>query len=193
MSERSVSMDSLAAYGKGRMENTEAFLDKVLFEDESKASVFLKDLISASGLKGAWSEISSRIRQIQASHEKLMSLASREALYRDFVSRPEYKTSTNEHESLLSKHSNSIGTLEEKVQDNTTSLKSVTDFLNETSALLKSEIAFVKPRLEDTREWLERVEERESANSTSVTKAHADLVEDVSERDKALRKEIARL
>ncbi|CAE8603062.1 unnamed protein product, partial [Polarella glacialis] len=79
-------------------------LEDVLFKDEHKASAYLKDLISSAGLKGAWSEMASRVRHVQSMHGKLMALSSREALDRHYVKRAEYKATVEDKLATLLAH-----------------------------------------------------------------------------------------
>ena len=55
---------------------------------------------------------------MQAQHAQLMSLASRDALNRDFVTRPEFRlTVQEEHYRKLQDHTKRLADLEQKVQD----------------------------------------------------------------------------
>lgn len=93
--------------------DTDPLFDRVLFDDDGRASDFLKDLISADGLRNAWLGLLQRMRILERQQSQLWNIASRSALERDFVSRSQYgETVEGSHQDCLMEHAGRLGQLE---------------------------------------------------------------------------------
>ncbi|CAE7805808.1 unnamed protein product [Symbiodinium sp. KB8] len=170
-------------------------MEKVLFKaDEDTASEYLKDLISSVGLKDAWGEMAKRFRSVQAQHAQLMSLASRDALNRDFVTRPEFRlTVQEEHYRKLQDHTKRLSALEQQVQEEQTKRLELTEALQEYAERTDRELKTLKPEVTKAHAWLQTLDQRCQEQNTANLKAFEDLQEQLNSREKKLREEATKL
>ena len=178
-----------------QLDGSEAQMEKVLFKaDEDTASEYLKDLISSVGLKDAWGEMAKRFRSVQAQHAQLMSLASRDALNRDFVTRPEFRlTVQEEHYRKLQDHTKRLADLEQKVQEEQAKRLELTEALQEYAERTDQELKTLKPEVTKAHAWLKTLDQRCQEQNAANLKAFEDLQEQLNGREKKLREEATKL
>ena len=178
-----------------QLDGSESQMEKVLFKaDEDTASEYLKDLISSSGLKGAWGEMAKKFRSVQAQHAQLMSLASRDALNRDFVTRPEFRlTVQEEHYRLLQDHTKRLAALERLVAEEQAARLELSETLGAYAEHTEKELNTLKPEVTKAHEWLKTLDARCQDQNAASQKAQKDLQEQLNSREKKLRDEATKL
>ena len=178
-----------------QLDGSETQMEKVLFKaDEDTASEYLKELISSSGLKDAWGEMAKKFRSVQAQHAQLMSLASRDALNRDFVTRPEFRlTVQEEHYRQLQDHTKRLATLERLVSEEQTARFQLTETVGALAEHTEQELQALKPEVKKAHAWLQALDTRCQQQNVAVLQAQQDLQEQLNSREKKLREEAGKL
>eukprot|EP00931_Biecheleriopsis_adriatica_P035705 TRINITY_DN20574_c0_g1_i1.p1 TRINITY_DN20574_c0_g1~~TRINITY_DN20574_c0_g1_i1.p1 ORF type:complete len:889 (-),score=177.54 TRINITY_DN20574_c0_g1_i1:128-2794(-) len=167
-------------------------MEKLLFEvDETTASEFLQDLISAAGLRSAWGQIAKKIRNISKAHAELMAFASREALNRDYVTRPEYQDMVEtKHDIKILENTEFLNSLAQKVELEIEARRKLGQHHKDLSDLFDAEMRVLKPELKSVQDWLTNLDAQCAARHSQTLKGMKKLEEDSRQRDDALHKEM---
>jgi len=184
-------MEERALRSQRKLDGTSSQMEKLIFgADDTTASEYLKDLISSAGLKEAWVEMGKKFRSVQLQHAQLMSLASREALNRDFVTRVEYKAAVQEeHKDLLKDHSERLKLLEVQVQEEQQARVKLHRDVIELAAHIEQELNLMKPELNSAHSWLKRLDDRCQSQHQLVLKAQKVQEEQLNLKEEKLRQE----
>mmetsp|Transcript_28509 Transcript_28509/g.51564 ORF Transcript_28509/g.51564 Transcript_28509/m.51564 type:complete len:954 (-) Transcript_28509:97-2958(-) len=186
-------LTTLAAEMKYRaVDDKTAHMERLLFDaDDAAASEYLKDLVSAAGLRGAWSQMAKRMRHVQSEHAKLMAFASREALNKDYVTRPEYEAKVEEeHFYLFEDHRTRLETLEDEVRENVQATEILSNKVNVLDVKLEDELNRIKPELAAAHGWLKRLDQQCKVRHQEVVDAIKKVEEEAKQRDGDMYKEM---
>lgn len=174
-----------------QLDGTSAQMEKLIFgADDASASDFLKDLISSAGLRDAWSEMSKKFRSVQTQHAHLMSLASREALNRDYVTRPEFRGIVQEeYKQVLQDHAKRLAMVETQVQEEKQARVKLHKDVIELAAHIEEELNITQPQVAAAHKWLQSLDERCQGQHDKVLQALKAQEEDLNLREDKLHQE----
>lgn len=174
-----------------QLDGTSAQMEKLIFgADDAAASEYLKDLISSAGLKDAWAEMAKKFKSVQTQHAHLMSLASREGLDRDYVTRPEFRAIVQEeYKRVLQDHSKRLTDVEAQVQEEKQARLKLQQVVVELAGHVEEELNELKPQVTDAHEWLKSLDERCEEEHEEVLKALKNQEEQLDQREETLRQE----
>eukprot|EP00933_Yihiella_yeosuensis_P002940 TRINITY_DN10515_c2_g1_i1.p1 TRINITY_DN10515_c2_g1~~TRINITY_DN10515_c2_g1_i1.p1 ORF type:complete len:979 (+),score=199.68 TRINITY_DN10515_c2_g1_i1:172-3108(+) len=165
--------------------------DPLLFEDEEKTSEMLKDLISAAGLKGAWHQMSQKMKSMNKAHEEIMNLASREALDRAYIQRPEYeKLVVKNHTEKLANHTERLVDVEKQAANAVILRKKLADETKQIADKHDARISALEPTMGETREWIDRIDKREAANDLALREELRRVEAESRQQMEKLRQEV---
>jgi len=170
---------------RSEMDDKAVALERILFDaDDHRTAEYLKDLVSAAGLRDAWGGMAKRMRHVQNEHTKLMAFASREALDKDYVTRPEYKAKVEgEYFYLFEAYRRRIETLENEVAGGVQERKALADKFTFLAAKLDKELKVIKPELAAAHSWLERLDHESKTQHQEVVDAIQMVDVEANKRD----------
>lgn len=82
--------------------NSAVQMDKLLFQDEHTATEYIKGLISASTLEGAWAKLCRRVHYLDTSVKSIKNFLSPQVMESKYVTAPVYKAQVSSYDSTLS-------------------------------------------------------------------------------------------
>eukprot|EP00913_Durusdinium_trenchii_P013936 g13085.t1 len=174
----------------GDRRGIDAFARLIFGADDAAASEYLKDLISSAGLKDAWAEMAKKFKSVQTQHAHLMSLASREGLDRDYVTRPEFRAIVQEeYKRVLQDHSKRLTDVEAQVQEEKQARLKLQQVVVKLAGHVEEELNELKPQVTDAHEWLKSLDERCEEEHEEVLKALKNQEEQLDQREETLRQE----
>jgi len=170
-------------------------IGKLIFQsDDNSLGVYLKDLVSAAGLKDAWAIMAKKMHHVEIEHAHLMAFASREALNKDYVTRPEYTAKVElEYSAIFEDHTHRIIHLEKQAGEATKERDRLEQKIVTVADKLDAEISFLRPELQAAQDHVKRVEEVSDARHAETLQALQSLQTDITDRDTALRNELKAL
>lgn len=174
-----------------QLDGTSAQMEKLIFgADDAAASEYLKDLISSAGLKDAWAEMSKKFRSVQTQHAHLMSLASREALNRDYVTRPEFRAIVQEeYKEVLQDHAKRLAVVEAQVHEEKQARVKLHKDVIELAAHIEEELNLTQPQVAAAHQWLQSLDARCQGQHDEVLKALKTQEEELQQAADKLRQE----
>lgn len=174
-----------------QLDGTSAQMEKLIFgADDAAASEYLKDLISSAGLKDAWAEMSKKFRSVQTQHAHLMSLASREALNRDYVTRPEFRAIVQEeYKQVLQDHAKRLAVVEAQVHEEKQARVKLHKDVIELAAHIEEELNLTQPQVAAAHKWLQSLDARCQGQHDEVLKALKTQEEELQQAEDKLRQE----
>eukprot|EP00930_Biecheleria_cincta_P032571 TRINITY_DN22598_c0_g1_i1.p1 TRINITY_DN22598_c0_g1~~TRINITY_DN22598_c0_g1_i1.p1 ORF type:complete len:900 (+),score=188.39 TRINITY_DN22598_c0_g1_i1:94-2793(+) len=170
-------------------------IGKLIFQsDDNSLGVYLKDLVSAAGLKDAWAIMTKKMRHVEVEHAHLIAFASREALNKDYVTRPEYTAKVElEYSAIFEDHTHRIIQVEKQASEATKERERLEQKIDSVADKLDDEIKFLRPELKAAQDHVKRVEEVSDARHAVTLQAIQNLQTDITDRETALRKELKAL
>lgn len=193
----SLSLPSASDDGDRRM-SAAARADKIgeliFSSDDQSLGSYLKDLVSAGGLKDAWSLMAKKMRHVEFEHGNLMAFASREALNKDYVTRPEYDAKVElEYSAMFEDHTHRIIGLEKQAVEAANERARLEQKIDTLGELLENEITFLRPELQAAQDDVKRVEEVSDARHAETLQLIQSVETDIADRETTLRNDLALL
>lgn len=170
-------------------------IGKLIFQsDDNSLGAYLKDLVSAAGLKDAWAIMARKMHHVEIEHAHLMAFASREALNKDYVTRPEYTAKVElEYSAIFEDHTHRIIHLEKQAGEATKERDRLEQKIDTVADKLDDEISFLRPELQAAQDHVKRVEEVSDARHAETLQALQSLQTDITDRATALHNELKAL